>query len=218
MNAIEFQTHYNNKKFNGFISNYFIKKTLKLNQRIARLLAVAVANHPLINKFKTHEYSKNSIDTAERLAELPESKEKYKELFRVNYLADTIVFPIQRDDAIYARLARDVSHPEAHSALQNACFCASTIFQNPKKQFYLRTITDTLKPQQLIENKHKTSNVTALAQSIYQEKAFDRMPILADALQDAEYEDQEILTKLRDINYYWFRGCYVLDAILNKIP
>jgi hypothetical protein len=31
----------------------------------------------------------------------------------------------------------------------------------------------------------RTSNVTALAQSIYDDRAFDRLPILADALEDA---------------------------------
>jgi hypothetical protein len=40
-----------------------------------------------------------------------------------------------------------------------------------------------------------TSTVIALATGIYSEKAFDRMPILADALQDAGCEKEEILNR-----------------------
>src|SRR5208283_1367502 len=42
-----------------------------------------------------------------------------------------------------------------------------------------------------------TANVTAIAQAIYDERAFDRMPILADALQDAACTNQDILAHCR---------------------
>ena len=42
-----------------------------------------------------------------------------------------------------------------------------------------------------------TSTVLALANGIYEEKAFDRMPILADALQDAGCDNEDILNHCR---------------------
>ena len=60
-----------------------------------------------------------------------------------------------------------------------------------------------------------TSTVLAVAQGIYQEKAFDRMPILADALQDAGCDNEEILQHCRGENVH-VRGCSVLDLILGK--
>jgi hypothetical protein len=62
----------------------------------------------------------------------------------------------------------------------------------------------------------RTSDVLALAQGIYDERAFDRMPILADALQDAGCTNDDILTHCRDTNTPHARGCWVVDLVLGK--
>src|SRR5262245_9901170 len=61
-----------------------------------------------------------------------------------------------------------------------------------------------------------TSDVLALARGIYDERAFDRMPILADALQDAGCTNDDILSHCRDTSAPHARGCWVVDRILNK--
>ena len=60
------------------------------------------------------------------------------------------------------------------------------------------------------------SDVVALAKGIYEESAFDRMPILADALQDAGCDNPDLLAHLRDPNATHVRGCWALDLILGK--
>jgi hypothetical protein len=60
-----------------------------------------------------------------------------------------------------------------------------------------------------------TSTVLALAIGIYSDKAFDRLPILADALQDAGCDNDEILNHLRQPGEHC-RGCWALDLILGK--
>lgn len=62
----------------------------------------------------------------------------------------------------------------------------------------------------------RTSDVLLLAQGIYDDYAFDRMPILADALQDAGCADEEILSHCRDSNRRHVRGCWVVDLVLGK--
>ena len=62
----------------------------------------------------------------------------------------------------------------------------------------------------------RTSDVMLLANGIYEEKAFDRMPILADALQDAGCDAEELLTHLRDPHATHVRGCWALDLVLGK--
>ncbi|HJZ53593.1 MAG TPA: hypothetical protein VKE74_01460 [Gemmataceae bacterium] len=60
-----------------------------------------------------------------------------------------------------------------------------------------------------------TSTVVTLAEGIYTERAFDRLPILADALQDAGCEDPEILAHCRGPGPH-VRGCWVVDLVLRK--
>jgi hypothetical protein len=61
----------------------------------------------------------------------------------------------------------------------------------------------------------RTETVLALARGIYEERAFDRMPILADALQDAGCEDEDVLNHSRRPGPH-FRGCWVVDLVLGK--
>ena len=62
----------------------------------------------------------------------------------------------------------------------------------------------------------RTSDVVLLASGTYAERAFDRMPILADALQDAGCDSDDLLTHLRDANATHVRGCWALDLVLGK--
>ena len=53
-----------------------------------------------------------------------------------------------------------------------------------------------------------------LARAAYDERAFERLPVLADALEDAGCGDAEILDHLRAPKLH-ARGCWVLDLLLG---
>lgn len=57
--------------------------------------------------------------------------------------------------------------------------------------------------------------VVRLAQAIYEERAFDRMPILADALEDSGCTNQDFLAHCRGSGPH-ARGCWVVDLLLAK--
>jgi hypothetical protein len=61
----------------------------------------------------------------------------------------------------------------------------------------------------------RTPDVMALARTIYEERAFDLMPVLGDALEDAGCTDPDILDHCRGDDYHT-RGCWVVDLILGK--
>jgi hypothetical protein len=57
--------------------------------------------------------------------------------------------------------------------------------------------------------------VPRIAQGIYQERAFDRLPILADALLDAGCDNEELIQHCRSAGPH-VRGCWAVDLILRK--
>lgn len=61
----------------------------------------------------------------------------------------------------------------------------------------------------------RTSDVVGLARAVYEDKAFERMPILADALMDAGCEDEHVISHCRGAGPH-VRGCWVVDLVLDK--
>jgi hypothetical protein len=60
-----------------------------------------------------------------------------------------------------------------------------------------------------------TPTVTALARGMYDSRDFGAMPILADALQDAGCDSEDILSHCRSDGPH-VRGCWVVDLVLGK--
>jgi hypothetical protein len=58
-------------------------------------------------------------------------------------------------------------------------------------------------------------DVTVLATTIYNDRTFDQMPVLADDLEDAGCDNVEVLTHLRGPGPH-VRGCWVVDLLLGK--
>jgi hypothetical protein len=61
----------------------------------------------------------------------------------------------------------------------------------------------------------RTSTAVALARGMYESRDFGAMPILADALQDAGCDSDDILDHCRGPGSH-VRGCWVVDLILGK--
>ena len=60
----------------------------------------------------------------------------------------------------------------------------------------------------------RTDTAVILAQQMYDSRDFGAMPILADALQDAGCEDEQVLSHCRDAGPH-ARGCWVVDGVLG---
>jgi hypothetical protein len=82
-----------------------------------------------------------------------------------------------------------------------------------------RTLTDDIfGPDRLIEFSRdwRTDTAIALARTMYEAREFSAMPILADALQDAGCDNDDILSHCRDPKQVHVRGCWVVDLVLGK--
>jgi hypothetical protein len=62
----------------------------------------------------------------------------------------------------------------------------------------------------------RTDTAVSLARQMYDDRDFSAMPILADALQDAGCESDDILSHCRDAANIHVRGCWVVDLVLGK--
>ncbi len=61
----------------------------------------------------------------------------------------------------------------------------------------------------------RTEAVVALATGIYEDRAFEQMPVLADALEDAGCANPDVLAHCRSGGPH-ARGCWVVDLLLGK--
>src|SRR5208283_3714297 len=100
-------------------------------------------------------------------------------------------------------LLRAVAHTADDAAQENSAQVAllCCIFRNP-----FRPVT--------IDPTWLTPTVKQVAEAIYTERAFDRMPSLADALVDAGCASHDILNHCRQPGVH-VRGCWALDLVLG---
>jgi hypothetical protein len=61
----------------------------------------------------------------------------------------------------------------------------------------------------------RKNNPVGVAQAIYTDRAFDSLPILADALEDAGCDNADILNHCRQAGEH-VRGCWVVDLVLGR--
>jgi hypothetical protein len=61
----------------------------------------------------------------------------------------------------------------------------------------------------------RTPSVVALARTAYEERRFEDLPLLADALEEAGCTDEAILAHCRGPGPH-VRGCWVVDLLLAR--
>lgn len=61
-----------------------------------------------------------------------------------------------------------------------------------------------------------TTSVASLSKAIYEDKAFERLPILADALEEGGCMCEEVLNHFRLTSGNHVKGCWALDVVLGK--
>jgi hypothetical protein len=117
-------------------------------------------------------------------------------------LGDPLESAQETSDSVAREIAKEDEGPALAAERRQQAGLLLDIFGNP-----FRPVT--------IHPTWQTSNVTALAQAICDDRAFDRIPILADALEDAGCDNVDILNHCRQPGEH-VRGCWVLDLVLGK--
>jgi hypothetical protein len=199
------------------------------SNRKLRLFAVACCRR--IWSELRDERSRKAVETAEAFADGLATLNELRADFEAAYAAvdDCQNFsPFSEDQAIAAYLsaARNITEsdtrvPEAEDMYEVVAHTWSYAIDGDRKDSefkqcrLLRCIVGNPFRPASLDPSRRTSTVIALAQGIYDERAFDRLPILADALQDAGCDNDDILNHCRDTGPH-ARGCWVVDLVLGK--
>ena len=121
----------------------------------------------------------------------------------------------RREYACEVKEFASMSVEDRHAILDSPALNAARIAERERQAFLLRDIFgNPFRPVSFLPE-WRTSTVLSLAQGIYSDRAFDRMPILADALQDSGCDNEDILNHCRGPGPHC-RGCWVCDLCLNE--
>jgi hypothetical protein len=215
-----------------FMLEFFRRTT----DRKLRLFAVACCRR--VWGLLTDKRSRRAVDAAEQFAEGLISEEEFEKA-RWSAVDAYSAYSDQDDDTpeSLARVAAadaacsvcwDDFHPtdeeEAYGAARATCRCLlravahtanDAAQQNSAQLALLRCIFRSPFRPVTIDPTLLTSNVVAIAQTIYDERTFDRLPILADALEDAGCDNADVLNHCRQPGVH-VRGCWVVDLVLGK--
>jgi hypothetical protein len=201
----------------------------KASERKMRLFAVAGCR--MIWSFLTCPRSREAVEMSERRADDPSyhkemiaAGQRAKGGFRPDFPGTTKLYEAMRllspfgaaencsraDPRVAAsRVSAYVlqfAWPDKQSSARSLASFLRDIFGNPFRP------SPPLPPAVLTWN---DATVRRIAEGIYEERAFDRLPILHDALLDAGCDDKDILAHCRSAGPH-VRGCWVIDLILGK--
>jgi hypothetical protein len=199
-----------------------------ISPRRQRLVAVAMCRR--VAHLLPDKGCRAALDIAERYAD---REVKRADLASAHQAAQSawgriggVTFTNREDAPRYAvRALASLTHPtKRHFADRVADGCAAAAgCEDPGRYSQLhnaecvrqkRLLLDVLPPV-AVDPGWQTSTVVVLARGIYTELAFDRLPILGDALEDAGCNDEDLLGHCRGPGPH-IRGCWALDLLLEK--
>jgi hypothetical protein len=184
----------------------------RLTARKRRLFACACCWH--ISDRLREEESRRAIEVAERFADgLADHGER--EAARRAHQRLSRALTGAADRAAYQAVREILAHPfgfREQYAWRGAAEAAAD-------SRFVRTLLHDLfgnpfRPVAL-DPTWRTPQVVALAQAINQERVFDCLPVLADALEEAGCDSAELLAHCRAPGPH-VRGCWLVDLVLGK--
>jgi hypothetical protein len=169
------------------------------------------------------ECGHRAIELAERHADGEATAKELRSLSKVVALATADYEPTDEDDL------GDWSADQALTATLNAiaaweqtvyaavCAAAAVTDQAAEQVAQCHLLRDIFNPFRPVafDPAWRSETVAALAAGIYTDRAFDRLPILADAIEEAGCDQPDILNHCRGPGPH-VRGCWAVDLVLGK--
>jgi hypothetical protein len=171
----------------------------------------------------TDERSREAVETAERWADGLASEEERRSAFlAADAAATSEAFEDADDETVY--LQSVAAAYACHSLWDDAYIAAHAtappliipdLSEEAEAVAQLHDLVGQGNPPGAHVPAIYPPELLRLAQAIYDERAFERMPELAYALTTSGCTNSEMLAHCRDGRNHW-RGCWVIDAILGR--
>lgn len=194
----------------------WLREQGRLSERKGRLFVVACCRRiwPLL----TDERSRRAAEVAERYADGRASGDERRAAWDAASEArqDAWAGSYEKDD--YPAAAAEFSLGELDEFIVGAGMCAgasdSRLLEGAQQAALLR---DLINPFRItaFDPAWRTTAALALARTIYDDRTFDLLLPLADALEEAGCTDAALVGHLRSPGPH-FRGCFALDAVLGQ--
>jgi hypothetical protein len=184
----------------------FLRASGRLTARKARLFAAACCRRHW--HLLTDERSRQAVLVAERYADGAATRRELR--FAFSCAADAYAYAASgAGDARAAAGAANAAHPEDD-------YYAAHVTPPEDHPALLRDLFGPL-PFRAVQvgSTTLTPAAVALARAIYEERRFEEMPVLADALEEAGCDHPEILDHCCHRRGGHARGCWVLDSVLR---
>jgi hypothetical protein len=202
----------------------------KASERKLRLFAVGCCRR--VRGLLTSEKSRKAVEVAERYVDGQTGQSELLAAVRgAEREAASSGGPVIGYDAVAAVIAaadpNTTSVDAALSTAHNAVNAAGGSFLHRRTAFMAERSAQVRLLRCIIGNPFRPVSIQArllawsdgnpvrIGQAIYEERAFDRLPILADALLDAGCEDEALTQHCREPGPH-VRGCWAIDLILGK--
>jgi hypothetical protein len=203
------------------------------DERRLRLFAVACCRR--VWDLLTDRRSRGAIETAERYADRAETDRELTEAREKAYHAYANALTTQ-DHAPYAAMSAALEQP-LQAALRAATYTARAAGQRAAPSEHVQDVT--CHNAKVAERRAQASmlrhimgnpfrpvavslswltwnqgTVPRLGRAIYETRRFEDLPVLADALEEAGCDHQEVLAHCREGGEH-LRGCWVLELLWN---
>jgi hypothetical protein len=201
----------------SLVMSYLAYRGHRPSPRKSRLLACATCR--LYWERLPHECCRRGVEVAERFAD-GEADERERQAAQADavLLASTLWRNMPTREA--ARWAYRVADTLAvRMAFTTALFRLRSLTEpSPEECALLRdVIGDPFRPVPIRPHwlTWDVGRVVALARNFYQQRRFDLLPVLSDALEDAGCDSADLLSHLRGPGPH-VPGCWALDLLLGK--
>jgi hypothetical protein len=121
-----------------------------------------------------------------------------------------------RTDDLNLKVVRHAAYLRTSGDSDSVRYATSYMsFDNKTNSRFFRCIFGNPYHPVIFSPEWRTDTAISLARQMYETREFSAMPILADALQDAGCDNDDILDHCRDPGPH-VRGCWVIDLVLEK--